>query len=92
MGTPSFMAPEQADGRTRDVGARTDVYGLGAILYQMLTGRPPFRAASVLDTLEQVRTREPIPPSQFEPKLPRDLETIGLKCSPTPWVVRRYAT
>ena len=80
LGTPSFMAPEQAEGRTRDIGARTDVYGLGAILYQMLTGRPPFRAASVLDTLEQVRTREPIPPSQFEPKLPRDLETIDLKC------------
>ncbi len=80
VGSPGFMAPEQAAGRIREIGPRSDVYGLGSVLYNLLTGRPPFRAASVLDTLEQVKTQEPIPPSQFQPKLPRDLETICLKC------------
>jgi eukaryotic-like serine/threonine-protein kinase len=80
IGTPSFMAPEQADGRTDDVGPSMDIYALGVILYQLLTGRPPFQAATVQETLELVRTAEPPPPRQLQPYLPRDLQTICLKC------------
>ena len=80
MGTPSYMAPEQAWGRTHEIGPLTDLYALGAILYEMLVGRPPFQGASALETIELVRTQEPVPPTRLQPKIPVDLETICLKC------------
>ena len=80
VGTPSYAAPEQIVGSTQAFGPAADIYALGAIFYHMLTGRPPFRAATVLRTLEQVRTADPVPPSRLQPGLPRDAETIALKC------------
>jgi serine/threonine protein kinase/formylglycine-generating enzyme required for sulfatase activity len=80
MGTPSYMAPEQAAGRSEDLGPAVDIYALGALLYEMLTGRPPFRAATPFDTVNQVLNEEPLPPRRFQSRIPRDLEVICLKC------------
>jgi len=79
MGTPSYMAPEQAGGKSKDIGPAADIYALGATLYECLTGRP-FKAATPLETVLQVLSEEPVPPSWLQPGTPPDLETICLKC------------
>ena len=80
MGTASYMAPEQAAGKVHDTGPAADVYGLGALLYECLTEQPPFYAETALETMQQVLERDPLPPSRRGVKVPRDLETICLKC------------
>ena len=90
-GTPSYMAPEQITKPRKEMTAQADIHGIGAILYHMLTGRPPYQGLTPLETIDQVRLLEPVPPRRFSAAIPRDLETICLKClhkNPA----RRYAS
>jgi eukaryotic-like serine/threonine-protein kinase len=80
MGSPGYMSPEQAAGKTKGVGPLADVYALGVILYELLTGGPPFRGTTALEVLDQVKNTEPVPPSRLVPRLPRDIETIAMTC------------
>jgi serine/threonine protein kinase len=80
LGTPCYMSPEQAEGRIKDIGPAVDIYALGAILYECLTGQPPFRGETAMETLRKVTTQQPLSLSGLRPGIPRDLETICLKC------------
>jgi len=80
VGTPDYMSPEQAEGRSRTIGPATDIYSVGVILYEMLTGQPPFRSETVMQTLDAVRFQSPPPPGKWRPDLPKDLDIICLKC------------
>lgn len=80
LGTPSYMSPEQANSYRQEIGPATDIYGLGVVLYELLTGRVPFVGETYLETLDQVRNHDPVPPRELVPKIPIDLETICLKC------------
>jgi WD40 repeat protein len=91
LGTPSYMAPEQAAGKSTQIGPAADIYALGAVLYRLVTGRPPFQAATALDTVLQVAVEEPVPARQLQPACPRDLETICHKCLQKE-PQRRYST
>src|SRR5262249_51449607 len=91
VGTPSYMAPEQAEGAAKKISPATDVWALGAILYELVTGQPPFRSETPLQTLQRVRHEEPIPPTRLRPNVPRDMNALCLKCLEKE-PARRYAS
>src|SRR5207253_9490122 len=91
LGTLSYMAPEQAEGKIKEIGPAADIYSIGAMMYEMITGRPPLKGETVIDTLLLVQSTDPLAPSVLIPKVPRDLETICMKCL-NKVVDKRYVT